>query len=224
MKKKVLFLFGEKNLHTKKLILFLKKKVRLKIDYFTNNQNCKKNFKVKNSYYDNIFCFRSKYILKQSDIKKSKFPPINFHPGPPEYRGFGCANYALYNNSTNYGVTAHIIDEKIDNGQIISVKRFKVAKNENLETLISKTHHNLFLMSKKLIGYLLIEPQIISKLIKENKEEKWSKIIKKKDDLDKFYEISLNLSKKDLEKKLRATVYKKFKPYIYFHSKKFNLE
>jgi methionyl-tRNA formyltransferase len=224
MKKKVLFLFGEKNFQTKKLILFFKKKVSLKIDYFVDKQKSKKKFDVKNAYFDYIFCFRSKYILSQSDIKKSKFPPINFHPGPPEYRGFGCANYALYENSKYYGVTVHIINKKIDNGQIIYVKRFKIDKNENLVSLLTKTHHNLFLIAKKNIKLLLKDQQRILRLINDNKKEKWSKIIKSKKDLNQFYEISLNSSRIDLKNKLRATVYKRFKPHIFFHRKKFNLE
>ena len=57
MKKKVLFLFGEKNFQTKKLILFFKKKVSLKIDYFVDKQKSKKKFDVKNAYFDYIFCF-----------------------------------------------------------------------------------------------------------------------------------------------------------------------
>ena len=41
---------------------------------------------------DYIFCFRSHFILPKSIIEKAKFA-INFHPGPPNYRGSGCVNY-----------------------------------------------------------------------------------------------------------------------------------
>ena len=51
---------------------------------------------------------------------------INFHPGPPERRGIGCTNYAIYEKSKNYGVTLHEINEKIDSGNILKVKRFKI--------------------------------------------------------------------------------------------------
>ena len=47
---------------------------------------------------------------------------INFHPGPPEYRGVGCVNYAFFDNVKSYGCTAHRINQKIDNGPIIDVK------------------------------------------------------------------------------------------------------
>ena len=59
-------------------------------------------------------------------LKKVNKAAINFHPGPPEYRGTGCVNYALYENSKFYGCTAHLINEKVDNGKIIDVKKFNI--------------------------------------------------------------------------------------------------
>lgn len=224
MKKKVLILFGEKDLHTKKLVQNLEKKTILKVHHFKKKKECKKIFKVKNFYFDFIFSYRSKYILSSSDIKKSKNPPINFHPGTPRYRGFGCVNYALYNNSKYYGVTTHIIDRKIDNGSIIGVKKFKISKKDNLSSLLKKTHKKLFFEAKKIINLLLDKPNIIKKLIKDNKKIKWSKIIKSKKDLDNFYKISKNINSNELNRVIKATVYKEFKPFVVFHSKNFYLE
>ena len=69
--------------------------------------------KISKKKYSYIICFRSFYILKKNLIEKCKMAPINFHPGPPEYRGIGCVNYALYDNSKFYGCCAHIINKKI---------------------------------------------------------------------------------------------------------------
>lgn len=224
MKKKILFLFGDKDYHAKKLVLSLKKKVNLKVNFFSKKKKIKKLFNKRNGFYDFIFCFRSKYILSYSDIKKSKFPPINFHPGPPEYRGYGCVNFALYKNSKNYGITAHLINEKIDSGKIINVKRFKIKKKDNVSSLLKKTHSELFFMAKKTIFDLLKRPNTISTLLKKSKKEKWSKVIKSKKDLDKLYEIAVNSSQNEIKRKIRSTVYKHFKPYICLNKKKYYLE
>tara|TARA_Y100000590_G_C15664828_1_gene994054 strand:+ start:878 stop:1555 length:678 start_codon:yes stop_codon:yes gene_type:complete len=225
MKNKVLILFGEKDIYMKKLENLLKRKnIKLNVVYSANKKNCKKKFDVKQKYYDYIFCFRSKYILKKNDIKKSKNPPINFHPGSPEYRGFGCANYALYENSKNYGVTTHIISEKIDNGKIIDVKRFSISANDNLETLLKKTYKLLYTQARKLIINVLNNGKILNELIKKNKNEKWSKRIKSKKDLNNFYEIDLNSNKIEFKKKIRATKFKNFKPFVIFHGEKFILD
>lgn len=225
MKSKVLILFGEKDIYMKKLENLIKKKnVKLTVVYSANKKKCRKKFEVKEKYYDYIFCFRSKYILKKTDIKKSKNPPINFHPGSPKYRGFGCVNYALYENSKNYGVTSHIITEKIDNGKIIDVKRFAISANDNLETLLNKTYKFLYYQAEKIICKILVNENVLDELIKKNKNEKWSKKIKSKKDLDNFYKIDLNLNKIELRKKIRATKFKNFKPFIIFRDKKFILD
>ena len=50
---------------------------------------------------------------------------INFHPGPPEFRGIGCANFALLKNSKYYGSTAHVMEAKVDSGPILMSKDLK---------------------------------------------------------------------------------------------------
>ena len=54
-----------------------------------------------------------------------------------------------------------------------------------------------------------------------NKKIKWSKKINKLKNLNNFYEIDINSTKKQLKKKLKATNTKKFKPFIKLHNKKF---
>ena len=93
----------------------------------------KLNEKIEKQKFDYIFCFRSFYILKKKDINKTKIAAINFHPGTPEYRGIGCINFAIYNNEKFYGSTAHLIDEKIDNGKILDVRKFQIRKKDNLK-------------------------------------------------------------------------------------------
>ena len=68
---------------------------------------------------DYIICFRSYFIIPKSLLDSAKVAAINFHPGSVEYPGSGCLNWALYDNAKIYGVTAHMMNEKIDNGVII---------------------------------------------------------------------------------------------------------
>lgn len=63
----------------------------------------------------------------------------------------------------------------------------------------------------------------LNRLIKKNKNIKWSKKIRKLKDLSNFYKINKNISNKELKKKIRATNTKNFKPYVTLHDKKFIL-
>ena len=124
-KANILLMLRKSDPFSKKLADYIKKKFKdTKIIWSSKPRERSKiptNLKV-----NFIFAFRSYYILKKKDLLKTKFSAVNFHPGPPNFRGFGCANFALFENSKYYGVTSHIINKKIDSGKIIDVKYFKV--------------------------------------------------------------------------------------------------
>lgn len=228
MFKKILF-FGKKNdFLTKKLINFLKKKTKkinvILIGEIKKTEHFLKYLDVPDAYYDYIFCYRSYYILKNSDIKKAKFACINFHPGSPSYRGVGCSNYAIYERAKFYGVTAHIINSKIDNGPILDVNFFKIKKNESLPSLLFRTHQKLYTQSKKIINLLYKDNSFLEKLKFKWRKTRWSNKILSKADLDNFYEIKLNISREKFNRKILATRYRSFRPYINLYGKKFSLD
>ncbi len=214
--------FGRENCrHSIILKKFLKKKS--KKFYFFENKKIRENFgkKIPKQKFSHIFCFRSFYILKKSLINKASIAAINFHPGPPEYRGPGGANYAIYDNSNFYGSTCHLINEKIDNGRILDVKKFKIKKKDNVQRVIKKTHDAMLSQAKYIVNMFFLDSKNLNKLIKKNKNIKWSKKIKKLKDLNNFYRININISKSELDKKIRATNTERFKPYIVINGHKF---
>ena len=219
--KKILFM-GRANCETsKKIILFLKK-IFNQVDIFTSkNSFTKPNKKILSWHGDYIFCFRSFYILKKNFIKKAKFAAINFHPGSPKYRGIGCVNFAILKNEKKYGSTAHVIDENIDSGKIINVKYFSIKKNDGVESILNKTYYHQYLQFISIVSQLARSDSSLQRLIKSSKKEKWSKKLNTRKDLNKLYDIKANTSKKMLDLILRATITKKYKPYIKIFKKKF---
>lgn len=174
--------------------------------------------------YDYIFCFRSFYILKKNILNKVNNAAINFHPGPPEYRGTGCVNYALYENSKFYGCTAHLINEKVDNGKIIDIKKFNISKKNSISEVLIKTYEVMTSLAISTIKNIKKNPDFIENQILKNKNIKWSNKIKTIKDLNDFYQINTNIKKNNFLNKIRATDTPKFKPYIKLHGKKFILE
>lgn len=219
----LLFLGREGCNYSEKIIDFLKKS-RIDLVYLLTR---KRDEKIKNSILnwsgDYIISFRNYFILPKEMLSRTKRYPINIHPGSPEYRGSGCFNWALYNNAPTYGVTAHIMDKKIDNGPIIEIIRFEIDKTTDLNKLIKKTHYLSYKLTLKIIdgilvnGYRYIENKLIL-----NKEQ-WSGKKMSIKALDNLLEITPTVSKQELSKVIRATRYKKFKPYILLHGYKFFL-
>lgn len=220
-----ILLIGRKNCrYSRKIRFFLKKKVK-KLDFLESSKRGEKiKTNISKNKYDFIFCFRSLLILKENFLKGVKISAINFHPGMPNYRGTGCLNYALYDNSKYYGCTAHIIENNdIDNGSIIDFRKFKIGKKDTLDKLLNRTHQEMYVQATYVIKKLLKNADNLNKMKEKNKKITWSGKIKKKSDLDKFYRIKINSTKKEFEKKIRATYCKNFKPYLIIHGKKFVL-
>jgi methionyl-tRNA formyltransferase len=223
---KILCLVRKNDDYSKKLVRYLKKRSKKLVIFNSSKVNEKiksKIFQVPNNHYDYIFSFRSYFILKKQHLKKAKISSINFHPGPPNYRGFGGINFALYNGEKKWGITIHLMSEKLDGGKIVDYKSFNIGKYDNLDTLLKKTHTVLLFQSKKVIQLLNKDKKNLSKLIKKNKKFKWSKKIYSKKELELFYEINLNDSKEKIYQKINATVTPKFKPFIKYKKKKFYL-
>lgn len=84
---------------------------------------------------DWIFSFKSDLVLPPRIFRKAAKAAINFHPGPPKYRGIGGYFWAIHNEDKMYGVTCHHIIEKIDYGPIIACRHFPVLEGETALTL-----------------------------------------------------------------------------------------
>jgi|TARA_B110000211_G_scaffold176293_1_gene199243 methionyl-tRNA formyltransferase len=221
----VVLLMGRSSCFYSKKIRKLLEKMSKKLYYCESNKIGEKiHKKYLKLNYDYIFCFRSFYILKNNILKKVNKAAINFHPGPPEYRGTGCVNYALYENSKFYGCTCHLINEKVDNGKIIDIKIFNINKKNSISEVLTKTNKIMFGLAISTIKNIKKNSDFIENKILKNKNIKWSNKIKKLKDLKNFYQINKNIKKNDFLNKIRATDYPEFKPYIKLYGKKFILE
>ncbi len=94
--------------------------------------------------YDYLISYISPWIISKSLLDITQIAAINFHPGPPEYPGIGCTNFALYDGAKDFGITVHHMLPKVDTGKIIMVRRFPIAENETVWTLSQKCYAHIF--------------------------------------------------------------------------------
>ncbi len=211
--KNILF-FGRKfDKYSKNLNKILKKKVKNVKTIWSDGKTNKISLSL-DQKYDFIICFRSNYILTQKQIKLANIAAINFHPGTPKYRGIGCINLALLNNEKEYGSTAHLMNKKIDAGKIIDVSKIKISKNDNLESLIKKTHKNMYNQSKFLLKHILADHNNLNKFIDKCKIYKWSKKLMTRKKLNKLYKLNFKNKKINIQEYNRSLSYKQYKPYF----------
>lgn len=65
-------------------------------------------------------------IVPQAVLDAVGFGAYNFHPGPPNYPGWGPAHFAVYDQAATFGVTAHVMQARVDSGPIVGVDLFAV--------------------------------------------------------------------------------------------------
>lgn len=174
---------------------------------------------------DYIFCFRSFFVLPDVMIKKAKIAAINFHPGPPEYSGSGCINFALYDEVDSYGVTAHLMNEKVDNGKILEVRRFPVHKSDDLPGVLERTHIELYQLCSDFIKTLASvgEPYVGTKA-NECKELKWKGKARLMRELEDLKSVDASMNKSELNRIVRATYIEGFPPKVVLHGYNFYLK
>lgn len=157
-------------------------------------------------------------------VKAASLAAVNFHPGPPEFPGSGCTNFALYEGAETFGVTAHLIEKVVDSGQILAFRRFPIAAEDNLHTLTKKTHSALFALARKLISDALHDPKWIHRIIADGDPGVcWSGTRKRMSAVDEFAQIPLSITKSDLERRVRAFHHPDFPLTLTLHGRRFLL-
>lgn len=79
-------------------------------------------------------------ILKANIIKKFDVGIINFHPGLiPETRGLDALFWSIINNH-DLGITSHLIDERIDAGKLLEIRRIPLYTDDTLFDLSERLY------------------------------------------------------------------------------------
>ena len=137
-------------------------------------------------------------IIPKSILDIPKSGSLNVHPSLlPKYRGPSPIQFAVLSGDTKTGVTIMKMNEKMDQGEIVSKKEIEIDDKDSYIGLLPRL--------AELGGLLLIQtiPLFIEgkiKLIPQNeKEATYTKILKKEDG-----HIDFNLSALEIERMVRA--------------------
>ncbi len=213
---KLLIITNYNHKASKKLIKYLKLK-NFNFDHIDSSK--KKKIKISKNY-DYLISFLNSRYIDSTVRKKIKLGSFNFHPGPPDYPGFGCYNFALLDKVNFYGSTLHVINDKFDNGKIINVKKFKISyKRIDLNKLIIMTHRNITKQAKDFIDL------VRGGRLKIKSNLKWKRKAYSREEFENARKIKLTDSKSNVLKKIKAFTYKDYESvYINFKGLKFEFK
>ncbi len=89
---------------------------------------------------DLLYSVQYHAILTPAQLAKAHVAAINLHMAPlPDYRGANQFSMALLDGKTEFGTTIHLMDARIDHGDILFQKRFPVPEACWVEDLYSLT-------------------------------------------------------------------------------------
>ena len=98
-------------------------------------------------------------ILSKKFLRNYGKKVINIHPSLlPKFKGLNTFSKVLKNKEKKTGCTVHYVDEKLDNGKIISQRSFYINSKDNEEILKNKTQK---------LEYLIF-PESIIKIFRKN--------------------------------------------------------
>jgi methionyl-tRNA formyltransferase len=150
---------------------------------------------------DYIMSYLSPWIIPEATLGRARMAAINFHPGPPEYPGIGCTNFAIYNNETSYGVTCHHMSPKVDTGRIIAVTRFPVAGDETVLSLTQKCYIAIDQLFRQLL------PGLLSHAPLPDAGVQWTRAPLTRAELDALCRITPDMSAAEIDRRVRAVTF-----------------
>jgi len=149
--------------------------------------------------FDYTISYISPWIVPQKILSKTQIASINLHPGPPEYPGIGCTNFAIYNQEKEFGITAHHMVEKIDSGQIITVKRFPLFEADSVWSLSQRCYAFIYITFIELLQVILTQSSL------PVSEEIWSRKPYTRKDLNELCKVSSTMTKEEILRRIKAT-------------------
>lgn len=153
---------------------------------------------------DLIISYRNLILVPKEILERASLA-VNFHPGPPEYPGSGCTNFALLDDAKTFGVTCHVMDPSIDSGRILEVRRFQITPSMNIQELVKRTHEELLSLAQDYVSRVIVTtPNQIATLAKAQTNEVWSGSKGTISKLDSLQRVDLSLSQDELERRIRA--------------------
>ena len=97
-------------------------------------------------------------------------------------------------------MTAHLMNEKVDNGQILEVRRFPLNNSDDLESALARTHRELFNLCFDFIGRIYCEGEkIIEEQLNLSVNEAWKGKARLLKELDELQKVSRNVSAEELK-------------------------
>lgn len=167
---------------------------------------------------DYIFSYLSPWIIPQGLLKRAAKGAINWHPGPPEFPGIGCTNFAIYNQEAEFGITCHYMAARVDTGSIIEVRRFPILAGDTVYSVTQKCYARI------LCSFLSVIEKIVRNEALPDARLHWTRQPYTRRELNALCEITPDMPMDEVFRRIDATTYDKPWAYTEIHGIRFYLK
>ncbi|MEO5782346.1 MAG: formyltransferase family protein [Ginsengibacter sp.] len=150
---------------------------------------------------DLIISYLSQWIIPKTLLQNAALAALNFHPGPPQYPGIGCTNFAIYNRENEFGVTCHHMASKVDTGEIVAVNRFPVYESDTVYSITQRCYNHILNLFYDIISRLMTGEKIPAS------DETWQRKPYLRKQLDELCRLTPDMDVKEIERRIKATDY-----------------
>jgi len=150
---------------------------------------------------DILISYLSQWIIPGSVLQKARKAAINLHPGPPEYPGIGCTNFAVYNKEKEFGITCHHMLDKVDSGSIIAVRRFPIFENDTVYSITQRCYTEILHLFYELASNLLTDQPF------PESPELWKRKPYTRKQLNELCELKPDMDNEEIALRIKATTY-----------------
>lgn len=160
---------------------------------------------------DILYSVQYHQILKGADIAKATQAAINLHMAPlPEYRGSNQFSYAIIEDKKEFGTTIHLIDTRIDHGDILFQKRFPIPAGCWVKELYDLTFDASVELFRDTLADVINSNYVPTP--QQQLEEKYGTSLHYRAEAGSIKQIDLQQDKQTIERYIRATSMPGFEP------------
>ena len=160
---------------------------------------------------DILYSVQYHQILKAGDIGKATHAAINLHMAPlPEYRGSNQFSFAIIEGKKEFGTTIHLMDTRIDHGDILFQKRFAIPEGCWVKELYDLTFDASLTLFKETLADVLNGRY--SPVPQKQLENTYGTSLHYRAEAGDIKQIDLDWDRDKIERHIRATSMPGFEP------------
>jgi len=160
---------------------------------------------------DIIYSVQYHQILTADVIAKAQQAAVNLHMAPlPEYRGSNQFSYAIIEGKKEFGTTVHLMDTRIDHGDILFQKRFAIPSGCWVKDLYDLTFDASIALFKETLADVVTGRY--TAMPQKPLEDKYGTSLHYRAEAGAIKQIDLNWDSDRIERHVRATSMPGFEP------------